>query len=92
MKHRQRPKITIGASHGLMNQRTDRIHVSVPVRNHHALRTRGSAAGVVDRQQIAFANLGTSKIVCAFSQQRFVIQPPGMGPFEGDEVFDAWEL
>ena len=60
VKHRQRPEITIGTSHGLMDQRADRIHPGVAVSDHHALRARSCAAGVIDREQIGLANFRTA--------------------------------
>ena len=75
VKHRQRPEITIGTGHGLMEQRADGVHLGVAVRDHHALRARGRAAGVIDRQQIGLANVWADKVSRARAEQRFIIQP-----------------
>src|SRR5712692_9361607 len=62
------------------------------MRNHHALGSRGCATGVVDRQQIALANLRTIEPASCFLNQRFVIEPPRTLSFEGNEVFDTRKL
>jgi hypothetical protein len=35
-----------------MEERSDRIHPGIAVGDHHALRTRGRAAGVIDCEQV----------------------------------------
>ena len=75
VKHRQRPEITIGTGHRLMEQRADGIHPGIAVSDHHALRTRSRAAGVIDREQIGLANFRTDKFRRARVEQCFIVQP-----------------
>src|SRR6476620_2215153 len=79
VEHRQGPQITIRTGHPLMQEGPDRIQVRVAMRDHHTLRTRGSAAGVVDGQQITLKDFRSSKSAFGFSQQRFVIKPVNSG-------------
>jgi hypothetical protein len=75
MKHRQRPEITIGTRHGSIEERADRIHPGIAVGDHHALRTRGGAAGVIDCEQISLANVRTNKFSRARVDHCFVVEP-----------------
>ena len=50
VKHWQGPQITIGAGHWLMDEDADGIHLGVAMSDHHPFRTRGSSAGIIDRE------------------------------------------
>ena len=62
VEHRQRPEIAVGGRHVQMHERADDIQLGVAVGDHHALGPRGRAAGVVDREQVALADLGARKV------------------------------
>ena len=56
VEHRQRPQVDVGRRHRRVRQHADAVHPRVAMRDHHALRPRRRAAGVVDGQQIALAD------------------------------------
>ncbi len=58
VKHGQRPEVPIRGPHRHVDEDADRVEPRVPVRDHHALRTRRRAAGVVDRQEVVFVDRG----------------------------------
>jgi hypothetical protein len=65
--------------------------------DHHALRPRCRAAGVVDRQQIGFSNQWSVVPRRRLLEQRFVIQPVGPDAFgakarERDEMTNVRQL
>jgi len=62
------------------------------MRNSSRLRPRSRATGVIDRQQIAFLNLWTDKVVRGLSQKRFVIEPAVARAIEGHEMINCGQL
>src|SRR5207249_8002199 len=81
------PQVTIGAAHGLMDEGADRIHPGVAMGDHHAFRTRGSAASIIDREQISLANFGANKFSRTGFDRTFVVQPVFSVSGQSDEVF-----
>jgi hypothetical protein len=75
-----------------MHQRADDVHIGIPVGDHHALRARRRAAGVVDRQEIAFADLASHERPAGLAEQLLVVQPRGASGSERDEMADIVEL
>ena len=55
------------------------------MRDHHAFRPRRGAAGVVDREQVGFANRGSAEMPRGFCQKSLVIQPADLASFERDK-------
>ena len=58
-----------------MHQRADDVHAGIAMRDHHALRPRGGAAGVIDREQIGFVNFRARKFAGLAVDQCFIIEP-----------------
>src|SRR5262245_58103625 len=75
VKHWKGPEITISTSHRLMQHRAHRIHPGIAMSDHHSFRTRGGAAGIIDREQISLANFWSNKLRRTHLEKRFVIDP-----------------
>ena len=86
VEHRKRPEVAIRRRHRQMYQCADNVHVSVAVRDHHALWARGRSARVVDGQQVAFADVHRLETRRGGIDERTVVQPPRPRSFERDEV------
>src|SRR4029077_7324614 len=77
-----------------MNERADHVHISITMSDHHTFWSGGSAAGVVDRQQITFLNFRPRKFYRSIVEQGFIIEPAvsGRTPFECNEGSDVMQL
>ena len=72
-----------------MEQRADGIHPGVAMRDHHALRMCGGAAGVIDCEQIGLANFRARKFSRARLDHCFIVEPVLALSVQSDEVFNA---
>ena len=90
VEHRERPQVPVRAGHRVVQQRADRVHVGVPVRDHHTLRARRCAAGVVDRQQIALGDIGPVERRRFGIQQGLVRLPPRVLAFQRNAMLHGW--
>ena len=92
MEHRQGPQVPVVRLHRQMQQRADDVQVGVPVRDHHAFRARRRAAGVIDRDQVAFVDRRRRESRVGGGDDLFVAQPPVALTLERDELFHRREL
>ncbi len=76
VEHRERPEVAVAHPQRQVEQGSDGVQVGVPVGDHDALGTRCGTACVVDRQQLAFADLGRpGEAFPRALQLRLVIEP-----------------
>ena len=89
-----------------MKKRADGIHPGIAVRDHHALRTRGRAAGIIDCEQISLVNFRAGKFSRARVDHCFIVQPSRIrlrtpkvfasrqldATSQGDEMFNRGKL
>src|SRR5262249_24855363 len=78
--------------HGCIEERADRIHPGISMCDHHAFRTRSSAAGVIDRKQIGLLNLRSCKFSRTGGDHCFIVEPALSFSRETDEVFNLRKL
>ena len=89
MEHRQRPQVAGLARHRPVDEGADDVHVRVAVRDHHALRARGRAAGVVDGQRVALVDGRRIEGGLLGGDERLVVEPPVASPFERHAMDDV---
>ena len=93
VEHRQRPQVALDhGGHRHVEQRADDVEVRVAVRDHHALGACRGAAGIVDGEQVALADLGALEPAADRGDQLLVCEPALARPLERDEVHDARDL
>ena len=92
VEHGQRPQVAIGRSHVGVHECADAVHPRIAMRDHHALRPRGRAAGVVDRQQVTLLNCRHVRELLARGHRRFIVLPTLPRPLEREEVADLRQV
>ena len=92
VKHREGPEITLVRRHVHVHERSDGIHVSITVRDHHAFGPGRRAARVIDRQEIVLVDRHASKVRRGGRDERFVIEPTVARVLECDKTFHGRQL
>ena len=86
MEHRERPQVARLARHRPVDERPDDVHVRVAMGDHHALRARRGAAGVVDGEQVVLVDRRRVEGGLFGRGERLVVEPPIPLPFQRHPV------
>ena len=90
VEHGQRPQVRRAHRHRQVQQGADGIDGGVPVRDHDALGAGRRAAGVVDRDQVALADLRPGEAGLGGGHRRLVVEPArARVPIQGHVVLDT---